>query len=87
MARKGAEHKYQELKAEIAALMKHFPHLVENTRRIVSRGATALAKGGKVAMAELTPRKRRTMSAKARKAISTAQKARWAKSKAGEKKN
>jgi hypothetical protein len=34
----------------------------------------------------LTPRKRRKMSAKARKAISNAQKARWAKQKAGEKK-
>ena len=27
MARKGAEHKYAELKAEIAALLQHFPHL------------------------------------------------------------
>ena len=27
MARKGAEHKYAELKAEIAALVQHFPHL------------------------------------------------------------
>ena len=27
MARKGAEHKYAELKAEIAALVKHFPDL------------------------------------------------------------
>jgi hypothetical protein len=27
MARKGAEHRYEELKAEIATLVKHFPHL------------------------------------------------------------
>jgi hypothetical protein len=82
MARKGAEHRYEELKAEIAALVKHFPRL---TGRVVSRGAAALSKGGKAAMAELAPRKRRKMSAKARKAISDAQKARWAKQKAGEK--
>jgi hypothetical protein len=82
MARKGAEHKYEELKAEIAALVKNFPHLAQQTGRMVSRGAAALSKGGKAAVAAVTPRKRRKMSAKARKAISTAQKARWAKSKA-----
>ena len=27
LARKGAEHRYEELKAEIATLFKHFPHL------------------------------------------------------------
>jgi hypothetical protein len=27
LARKGAEHRFEELKAEIAALVKHFPHL------------------------------------------------------------
>jgi hypothetical protein len=86
MARKGAEHKYQELKAEIAALVKNFPHLAGQTGRTVSRGATALSKRGKAAIADLLPRKRRKMSAKARKAISAAQKARWAKAKAGEKK-
>jgi hypothetical protein len=85
MARKGAEHRYEELKAETAALVKNFPHLVNRVGRIASRGAAALSKGGKVAMAELKPRKRRKMSAKARKAISNAQKARWAKQKAGKK--
>jgi hypothetical protein len=79
MARKGAEHRYEELKAEIAALVKHFPHVANRTGRMVSRGAAALSKGAKVAMAELKPRKRRKLSAKARKAISNAQKARWAK--------
>jgi hypothetical protein len=85
MARKGAEHKYAELKAEIAALVKHFPHLTAGKGGIVSRGTAALAKGRKAVTAELA-RPKRTMSAKARKAISDAQKRRWAKQKAGEKK-
>ena len=89
MARKGAEHKYQELKAEIAALVKHFPHLAVRTGTAVSRAAAAAAKRGKAAVAAVTggaaPKKRRKMSAKARKAISDAQKARWAKSKAAKK--
>ena len=85
MARKGAAHKYEELKAEIAALLQNFPHLTGEKDGIVSRGAAALSKGGKAVMAELAPRKR-TMSAKARKAISEAQKKRWAKQKAADKK-
>lgn len=90
MARKGAEHRYEELKTEIAALVKHFPHLAGPKGGQVSRAATALSKGGKAVMAAVTgqstPKKRRKMSAKARAAISAAQKARWAKEKAGEKK-
>jgi hypothetical protein len=83
MARKGAEHKYQELKDEIASLVMHFPHLAQ---RAASRGAIAVSKAGKAAMKELAPRKRRKMSAKARAAISAAQKKRWANQKAAEKK-
>ena len=89
MARKGAEHKYEELKAEIATLAKHFPHLT-GRKGLVSRGAAALSKGGKAVADAVsgasTPRKKRKMSAKARAAISAAQKARWAKQKAEEKK-
>jgi hypothetical protein len=84
MARKGAEHRYTELTAEIAVLVRQFPHL---TKTSVSRGLDMLARGGKAAsMAGPTPRTRRKMSAKARKAISVAQKKRWAKARAGEKK-
>ena len=86
MARKGAEHKYEELKAEIAALVKNFPHLVNRAGRMVSRGATALSKGGRAAMAavtdESTRKKPRKMSTKARKAIGDAQRKRWAAKKA-----
>jgi hypothetical protein len=86
MARKGAQHKYEELKAEIAALVKNFPHLAARTGGQIRRAATEGSKRGKAAVAAIAggsaPKKRRKMSAKARKAISDAQKARWAKSKA-----
>jgi hypothetical protein len=87
LARKGAEHKYQELKAEIAQLVKSFPHLAD-ARRTVSRGAAAISRRGRAAVValggkETLPKpKRRKMSAKARKAISDAQKRRWAAQKA-----
>jgi hypothetical protein len=81
LARKGAEHKYDELKAEIAALVTQFPHLA-------ARAGAAMSKRGNAAVAAVTgsaPRKRQKLSAKARKAMSDAQKARWAKVKAGKK--
>jgi hypothetical protein len=82
MARKGAEHRYEELKAEITKLVQQFPHLsgrrtgssAANTRRV----SPAAASSG----AEAAPRKRRKLSAKARAAISAAQKKRWAKHRA-----
>ena len=86
MARKGAEHRYDELKAELASLVKNFPHLAKRAGGMLARGASALSKGGRAAMEQLRPRKRRRMSAKARAAISAAQKIRWAKYKAGERK-
>lgn len=72
LAALGAQVRIQQLEAEIAALRKQFPS--EGTR---SRGARTTAVPVK--------RKRRKMSAKARAAISAAQKARWAKQKAGKK--
>ena len=82
MARKGAEHRYEELKTEIARLIKNFPHLASRAGKAVSREATALSAGGRAAIEELrAPRKRRKMSAKARKAIGDAQRKRWAKTK------
>lgn len=90
MALKGAEHKYEELKAEITALVKNFPHLAGRKGGVVSRGGAALSKGGKAALAMVTgekpPRKRRKMSVKARKAIGDAQRKRWADKKGAAKK-
>jgi hypothetical protein len=69
MARKGAEHRYDELKAEIASLVKNFPHLAA---RATTRCARAAAKGRTAIDAEATQVRRRTrkMSAAARKAVS-----------------
>jgi hypothetical protein len=84
MARKGAEHKYQELKTELAQLVKNFPHLAARAGGMASRGAAAVSRRGKAMIVAaggegLLPKPaRRKMSAKARKAISDAQKKRWA---------
>jgi len=75
-ARRGADHRYEELKAEIGALIKQFPHLKAPGRRTkidVSLEPAALID---------PPRKRRKMSAAARRKISLAQKRRWAKHRA-----
>jgi len=79
LARRGAQHRYQELVAELESLARQFPGLTAGTRAVVKRGRKAAA----AAAAELRPKpkKRRKMSAAARKAISDAQKKRWAKQK------
>jgi hypothetical protein len=70
LARKGATHRLQELKAEIAQLVKVFPHL---------RYGSAVSPAMPDAVEEPKTGRRRTMSAAARKKISESQKARWAK--------
>jgi hypothetical protein len=80
MARKGAEHRYQELKTEIGRLVKHFPHLRVSARAAGGASSSNARTGN--SNEESGPVKRRKMSAKARRAISRAQKARWAKRKA-----
>jgi hypothetical protein len=72
LAQQGARHRLQELKAEIAQLVKVFPHL---------RYGSAVSPGMPDAVEEPKTRRRRRMSAAARKKISEAQKARWAKQK------
>ena len=71
LAALGAKMRVQELKAELAHLYQSFPSL-----RTVARAAVAAV------TPDAAPRKKRTMSRKARAAISRAQKARWAKQKA-----
>ena len=74
LARKGAEYRYQELKAEIAALTRNFPHL---TRTRVRR-AQIDASAEPAAMIDRPRRRRRGMSAAARKAVSVRMKRYWA---------
>jgi hypothetical protein len=70
----------QEIDAEIARLTQ-VRHLLAG-----SKGGTSFGYGAKRRSASVDPRKRRVLSAKARKAISDAQKKRWAKQKAAAKK-
>ena len=77
MARKGAEHRYEELKAEIAHLVKSFPHLA----RIAGKAAGKAASRGMAAVEAEAPkvkRRVRRMSAAARKAVSARMKKYWA---------
>jgi hypothetical protein len=76
LAKKGAFHRYQELKKELAELTKAFPHLEFGSAISPSVPRQTYK----------APTKRKSMSAEARKAISAAQKARWAKQKSGAKK-
>src|SRR4051812_26972171 len=67
-----------ELRDTASKLLADLGHHAENAVRRGRPRKTASAASGSAA-----PRKRRKMSAKARKAISDAQKARWAKQRAG----
>lgn len=75
MARKGAEHKYEELKAEIASLVKHFPHLSGRKGGLVSKAAAAEVPFPREMRAK---RKRKPMSTAAKKAVSSRMKKYWA---------
>jgi uncharacterized protein YicC (UPF0701 family) len=77
MARKGAEHRYEELQAEIAALVKHFPHIARRAGQHISR-AVSEGRAAVEAEAPKVRRRVRTMSAAARKAVSDRMKKYWA---------
>jgi hypothetical protein len=78
----GAEQRLLQLAQEAAAIHAAFPEL-----RQASKGGQARGGGrGTVPATTVKPRRRRRMSAEARKRISEAQKARWAKQRAGGKK-
>jgi hypothetical protein len=76
MARKGAEHRYEELKAEIAALIKTFPHLREGKASI--RKTAGVEQGQELAADAPSVQKRPTSSAAAKKAVSLRMKKYWA---------
>ena len=77
LAKVGAAHRYNELKAEMATLMKAFPHLRSSAGgRLVADTASDRSPSSRL-------HRRGKLSAAGRKAISDAQKARWAKVRAG----
>jgi hypothetical protein len=82
LAKRGAEVRFRELLDEMRFLTLSFPHLRDAVDRDDLPMKFILRRGEEKAGAIQEARSRRTMSAKARKAISDAQKARWAKSKA-----
>lgn len=73
----GAEQRLLELAEEAAGIFAMFPEL-----RAPGRGFMAGGQGGRAGNAAPRRRRRRKMSAEARKRISDAQKARWARQKA-----
>lgn len=79
MARKGADHRFEELKAEIAGLVKSFPHLAGRKGGQVSPGSAIPAKALNQNPRVTNRRRRRSkMSATARKAVSARMKKYWA---------
>jgi hypothetical protein len=77
----GAEQRLLELAEEAAAIFAIFPELRAPGRGFMAKGRGESAPGDADA-APTKRRRRRKMSAEARKRISDAQKARWAKQKA-----
>jgi hypothetical protein len=82
LAKRGAEVRFRELLDEMRYLTLSFPHLRDAVDRDDLPLKFILQRGEEKAGPVQAARSRRTMSAKARKAISDAQKARWARSKA-----
>lgn len=85
LAKRGAEVRFRELVDEMRVLTLSFPHLRDAVDRDDLPVEFILRRGEEKAGRVQAARSQRTMSAKARKAISDAQKARWAKVKAGKK--
>jgi hypothetical protein len=86
LAKRGAEVRLRELLDELKFLTLSFPHLRDAVDRDDLPVKFLLKRGEEKAGEVQAVRSRRKLSAKARKAMSDAQKARWAKSKAGESK-
>jgi hypothetical protein len=84
-ALKGAEQRLLEIAEEAARIYAQFPELRDRAGSMPGRGRTPRGSGGRAAGDNVgrPARRPRTMSAEARKRISDAQKARWARQKAG----
>jgi hypothetical protein len=78
-AQMGAEARLAEIRQETITLLAAFPDLRQDGQAVAGRGRSAERRG----RAPSAPgrKKRRRMSAEARRKISAAQKARWAKQK------
>jgi hypothetical protein len=85
LAKRGAEVQLRELLHEAKLLIGLFPHLRDSVDQDELPLNFIMAKGSG-AVTKKTRRRRHRMSAEARARISAAQKARWAKQKAGGKK-
>jgi hypothetical protein len=71
LAKRGAEHRYQELKAEIESLVKLFPHLRSRSGGPLSAPVDTVKRATR-------RRRRRKMTEAAKKAISERMKKMWA---------
>jgi hypothetical protein len=71
LAKLGAEHRYQQLKAEIETLVRHFPHLR-------SRSGGPLSAPVETVKRAIRRRRRRKMTDAMKKAISERMKKMWA---------
>ena len=76
-ARRGAEARWHELQAELASLAKAFPHLRDAVDRDELPVSFIIKRGGDRAMGTGT-RRRKPMSAAAKKAVSARMKRYWA---------
>jgi hypothetical protein len=84
LARRGADARFRELVDELKVLTVSFPHLRDAVGTDDLPVKFLLRRGRDKAERMAAPKARRKMSAKARKAISDAQKKRWAKQKASD---
>jgi hypothetical protein len=75
LARKGAEHRFEELTAEIRALIKRFPHLSDLARVSHQIDISAVPAATIDATIDRKPRRRSRMSAARRAAVSKRMKA------------
>jgi hypothetical protein len=71
LAKRGAEHRYQELKAELESLAKMFPHLRTHSGGPLSAPVETVKRA-------IRRRRRRKMTEAAKKAISQRMKKLWA---------
>jgi hypothetical protein len=71
LAKRGAEHRYEELRAEITALIRQFPHLRRRSRNPLAEPVETVRRA-------IRRRRRRKMTAAAKKALSERMKKIWA---------